>query len=255
MSIRAADADDADRIREVAERSFAASYSLSPSEIETILEVEFAPDPLAQRIGGDDAVLFVAERDDETVGFAEGRVRDEGDGEVVWLHVHPYARGEGLGTSLFEHATDELRDRETSRLRAVVHAQNEEGSEFFDRFDFESAGTEQRQIGDHRFRFDVFTDSPGAPETADVDDGEPTMPDDERITVEGEERYVDPDDEIPGDQAPFYGVYEAADRDDRYGFYCSNCGTFTGSVDGLGTIVCEECGNVHRPDEWDASYL
>ena len=53
----------------------------------------------------------------------------------------------------------------------------------------------------------------------------------------------------------FYVMFADEAREERYGFYCSNCGTFTDSVDGLGKIVCEKCDNEHRPEEWDASYL
>ena len=44
-------------------------------------------------------------------------------------------------------------------------------------------------------------------------------------------------------------------REERYGFYCFSCGTFTDSVDGFAKIVCEKCDNERRPEEWDASYL
>jgi hypothetical protein len=50
MEIRQATAQDADRIREIAESSFQASYALSPLDIETIVEGEFAVDPLSDRI-------------------------------------------------------------------------------------------------------------------------------------------------------------------------------------------------------------
>lgn len=248
MNVRPATESDSGAIREVAEQSFRASYALSPAEIEAILDVEFGAEAVTERLGEEDDLLYVAEREGAVIGFVEARLAD-GEGELVWLHVAPPSRGRGAGSELFERATAELHDRTGDGIRAVVLSENQEGSDFFERFEFATADTGEVDIGGTTFRVEYYTEDPGAGR-----EGEQVVPDD-GIPVEGQRRYVDRDETVPGDEEPFLVVFEDEDREQRYGFYCTNCGTFTGSIDSLGRIVCDSCGNVHRPDEWDASYL
>lgn len=251
MNVRSATESDSDRIGEIAERSFEASYALSPQQIEGILESEFDPGQIERRIEEGDDILLVAEHEEEgIVGFVDGRVVDDDAGEIVWLHVSPTSRGQGAGTELFQTAVAQLRERSTEEVRAHVLAQDSEGGEFFERFEFEHAGQTDREIGSLSLNEEVFVDEPTPDE-----DPEPIVPDDEEVVVDGKRRHVDPDESIPGDEDPFFIVYEADAREERYGFYCSNCGTFSDSVDGQGKVVCENCGNLHNPEEWDASYL
>lgn len=258
MEVRPATEQDSQRIREIVRQSFQTSYSLSPEEIDTITETEFGDEAVEDRIEDDDTRLFVAEQDDVPVGFAETRLNEEGDGEVFWLHVEPGSRGQDVGTELFEHSTAQLRERTAEHVHALVLTQNEEGNQFFENWDFERGDSEEREIAGKEFRVDIFTNTPEEiSEDSELQEegDEATVPEDGEITVDGETRYVDVDEEIPGEDGRFFVVYEDPEYDERYGFYCSNCGTFTSSVDGQGKVVCEECGNVHRPDEWDSSYL
>jgi len=248
METRTATASDSDAIRDVAARSFRASYSLSPDEIEQLLEIEFETAQLEDRLADEDTLLAVAQQDDTVVGFVEGRLAGEGLGEIHWLHVSPPARGEGAGTQLFEHATAELRERETDEIRALVLAQNQEGSEFFEQFAFEHAGRDDHEIESTTLHVEVFTDAPAEAETE-------SHPVPGEITVEGQTQYLDHEETVSGEEGAFYLVFEDERREEHYGFYCSNCGTFSDSADGLGKVVCEECGNAHNADEWDASYL
>jgi ribosomal protein S18 acetylase RimI-like enzyme len=248
MDIRPATESDSDTIREVAEQSFRTSYALSPEEIEAIIDVEFGTDALAERLDEDSVLLYVAEDDEAVIGFVEAQVT-EGEGRLVWLHVAPPSRGQGAGTELFERATAELRDRTSDRIRAVVLSEDQEGGEFFEQFEFEEGDTGEVDIGGTTFRVEYYTDEPGESQ------GEESVVPDDEITVDGQRRYVDHEETIPGDEEPFLVVFEDEDRENQYGFYCTNCGTFTDSIDSLGKIVCDTCGNVHRPDEWDRSYL
>lgn len=66
---------------------------------------------------------------------------------------------------------------------------------------------------------------------------------------------VDQEETLAGSDGPFLSTYDRADQDELYGYYCGICGTVVEAMDGLGRVVCEGCGNVHRPDYWDDSYL
>lgn len=75
-----------------------------------------------------------------------------------------------------------------------------------------------------------------------------------RMSEEGETLYVADDEVERGSEGPFYTVYRSANREKRYGYLCSNCDTLNNAMDPMGRIVCNECGNTKKPDEWDAAY-
>ncbi len=250
MEIREAVESDSDRIQATAEQSLQASYAFSPIEIELIVEAELGAESIAARLDDDERILLVAERDDILLGFAEAKTETDERGEIVWLHVDPTERGRGVGTELTERVIADLRERAVKGIQAIVLAQNQEGSEFFEQFDFESVDQTDREFGEETFSAEVYSNL-----AAERTDEGYTLPESEQIEVEGQPRYIDPGESISGDEAPFLLVFEAEHREDRFGFYCTNCGSFTDSIDGNGKVVCEDCGNVHNPDEWDDSYL
>lgn len=252
MNVRQATGADSDRIREVAEKSFRASYALSPIDIESIVEIEFTSESLDSRFEDDDCLILVAEDDDdEVVGFTEGEVIDGSAGEIRWLHVDPTERGYGIGTELFERVLADLRERAVEEIHAVVLADNQEGGEFFQQFEFEPEDTVDREFDDRTLNVEVYRDETHQSEETKAY----TVPEGGEITVDGQTRYLEPEESISGDEGEFLFVFAEESRTDRFGFYCTNCGTFTDSVDGQGTVICEECGNEHRPEEWDDSYL
>ena len=77
----------------------------------------------------------------------------------------------------------------------------------------------------------------------------------EAMTVESEGTlYVDHDDAERGSEGPFYAVYSTESASDRWGYFCSACGTVDNAMDTMGRIVCNQCLNVRKPDEWDAAH-
>lgn len=250
MKIREATESDSNRIRDIAERSFQASYALSPRDIETILETEFEAESITAGVDDDMRILLVAEQDDTILGFVETRITAGERGEIVWLHVDPTERGKGVGTELFERALARLRERVTEKIQAIILAENQEGGEFFERFDFKHSGRTERDFGDKTVHAEIHLDV----DEEQAEEGY-TVPEAEEIAVDGEPRFLDPDESISGDEAPFLFVFEEESREERFGFYCTNCGSFTDSIDGQGKVVCENCGNTHNPEEWDGSYL
>lgn len=250
MEIREATARDSDSIRAVAEQSFQASYALSPRGIEAIVESEFEEEALTAGLDDDNKIMLVAEGDDELLGFVEIRITAGDKGEIVWLHVDPTNRGNGVGTELFERALADLRERAVETIQAMILTDNQEGGEFFERFDFKQSGRTEREFGDKTLHVEIHLDT----KEAQAEEGY-TVPEAEEIAVDGEPRFIDPEESLSGDEAPFLLVFEEEAREERFGFYCTSCGSFTDSIDGQGKIVCENCGNTHNPEEWDESYL
>ena len=156
MNVRQATEGDTDRITEIAEESFRASYALSPLDIEAIIDIEFASEPLHSKLEKDEQLLLVAERDDNILGFVQGRVMNGDAGEITWLHVSPTERGEGVGTALFERILADLRERGVEDIHAVVLAENQEGGEFFEQFAFESHDQKDRQFDERTLNVEVY---------------------------------------------------------------------------------------------------
>lgn len=73
-------------------------------------------------------------------------------------------------------------------------------------------------------------------------------------TPDGEQVYVSRSEGLRGSEGPFFVVYVSDDADDRWGYYCSNCDTFDNAMDTMGRIACNQCGNIRKPDEWDAAH-
>lgn len=249
MKIRSATERDNEGIKEIAEQSFQASYSLSPLDIESIIEVEFGAENPGSRLDDDSRMVFVAEEDEELLGFVEARQNDD-SGEIRWLHVAPTERGYGVGTELFEHVLADLRERAVENIQATVLSDNQEGGEFFQQFDFEAGGQTERKFDERTLHVETYQIHPAEQTNEDF-----TIPENEEITVDGSTRFLDAQAAIAGDEAQMLPVFADEAHEDHYGYYCTNCGTFTDSVDGQGRIICEDCGNEHRPEEWDESYL
>lgn len=278
-AVRAAEPDDGDRVRELAESAMTASYALSPGEIETLLETEYGEDAWDEKASDDETVLFVAELDGTVVGVVEGVANDEGT--VRRLYVDPEQRGRGVGTTLVERAISELHDRDVDPVRALVLTADTESGGFLTKFGFAQTDEREVDVGGIDLVETVYTE--GAEESDDAvsdddvaetsesgapasdmsddapDDDQPSKGDPDElpdtVTVDGEERYLG-DDLLSGTEGPFASTYEDEGREEAYGYYCGNCGSTDVSVDSMDRLKCSECGNTHQADEgYDGSYL
>lgn len=267
MDLREPNSGDTDRLRELVESAMTASYALSPQQIESIVEEEFGDE---RSWDGSDMVALVAEGGEETetvIGVVEAELDGE-TGEVRWLFVDPEYRGGGVGTRLFEAAVETLRDRGAERVQASTFEANSEGARFFERFDYERTDERQVELGDESLIEYVYTEPSAAGERADsakTDEGELEFPDTEvrdgaltATTADGERVYIDRDDEESGTEDAFFVTYTDEAHTERFGYYCSNCGSLDVSVDDMDRMRCGECGNAHATrssEEYDDSYL
>lgn len=77
----------------------------------------------------------------------------------------------------------------------------------------------------------------------------------ESRTIEtGETVYVDSTERFHASKGPFEQVYLDADGTTAWGYACSNCESLDTAVDTMGRIVCNQCGNTRKPEEWDAAH-
>ncbi|RAW44619.1 GNAT family N-acetyltransferase [Halorubrum sp. 48-1-W] len=249
MNVRPMESDDRERIGEITRDSLQSSYSLSPAQIETILEEEFDDAALTDLLDDPDTVVLVAEVTVDEVETVHGFVTVElgTKATIRWLHVDPAVRGEGVGTALLDRVRERFDDEP---IAASILDDAVEGGEFLEGFGLKQSGHDRIRVGGEEFAVTVFT---GGQSTANP--AEPTVTVPASVTVDGVDRSVDRDDSVPGSEAPFFTVYCADDEADAYGYFCSQCGSTNVSTDGLDRLECGECGNTHLADEWDDAYL
>lgn len=77
---------------------------------------------------------------------------------------------------------------------------------------------------------------------------------DATVPADGELVYIDQTAVERGSKAPFFTVYLDEGQQRRYGYVCGNCDSLETAMDTMGRIVCSECGNQRKPDQWDAAH-
>lgn len=272
MKVREPTTDDIERIRELARSTMTASYSLSPQQIDIIIDEQFEEGRMTDLLERDEGRLFVLEDEEwETiVGFAESHLDGE-SGELRWLFVDPEHRGRGLGEELFEMTTEKLREDGAEEIHAKVLEANREGSQFLESSDFKEVDSRQVEYGDESFveyRYvpdSTGTDSDRAGDDAEIDPAEMTLENTEThdgvttaTTDDGRTVYLNRDQTKSGTESPFFVTYSDQKFEDRFGYYCSNCGSLETTRDAQDHIECVDCGNVHTPksaESYDGSYL
>ena len=241
MPVRQATPADADAIRDIARRSMEASYSLSPGAIDTAISNWYGDEELAEKFDDEELFVLVYESEDEVLAFAESTVVGD-QGDVLWLHVDPMYRGEGIGTELFEQTRETLAEHGAETLRGRVLADNEQGNTFYERHGLEKTGEGRVEIDDTPYVENIYTEA-----TAD-DLQTISGPNDERL-------YVDHTDADRGSKGPFHVVWMDRGREEAYGYFCGNCESLVTSMDSMGQMECDECGNHRKPTRWDAAYM
>lgn len=73
-------------------------------------------------------------------------------------------------------------------------------------------------------------------------------------TAGGETIYVDRGEGERGSKAPFFVAYVTEAGKERWGYLCGNCETVDNAMDTMGRLECNVCGNLKKPDEWDAAH-
>jgi ribosomal protein S18 acetylase RimI-like enzyme len=83
-------------------------------------------------------------------------VVDDDEGHVLRLYVDPEHRRRGVGSRLLERACEELFERGTDRVFALVLADNERGNAFYRDHGFEKVDENETTIAGASFRENTF---------------------------------------------------------------------------------------------------
>lgn len=250
MEVRDATADDFEAMRTTAAASMHESYDsfLGPETIDGALEEWYGADTLAAQMEAEGALVFVAEDDDDVVGFVQAEVvsKDPVEGRILWLHVHPDARGDGIGSRLFVRAQEELRQRGAEQITGVVLEGNEVGTAFYEGHGFTRAGDREVEVGDESYAEVLYVEAEsGVSEWESLDE----------YDLDGRPVYVSYSEADRGSKGPLYTAYSDPDRDRKYGYFCGACHSFDVSMNSMGVVECNECENRRKATRWDASYL
>ena len=247
MEIRGLAAGDGPSLREIAHRSLMASYDdlLGQRVIEEAVESWYGDDAVATYLAGEEMEFLIAAEDGKEIGFAQSHVvEDLHKGRILWIHVDPAHRERGVGTRLLDRMTGRLHDRGIDTVSAVVLASHAAGIEFYESRGFEPLATRTVTIADQEYEEVVLREQ-----------GIEYDPLEMRLTPDGDEVFIDFDESDRGSLAPFCAVYRDPHRERRWGWFCTGCESFATSMDTMGRIQCNDCGNTRQPTRWDAAYL
>jgi ribosomal protein S18 acetylase RimI-like enzyme len=242
MNVRTARPADRPAIRDIARRSLHSSYSLDPKAIMFAVDEWYEEDTLTDLLAEEMHLLLVAEEDGQVIAFSEGECTPSGEGRIMWLHVDPAHRGRHVGFDLYDETERHLREMGATHLHARVLDDNEVGNEFYREHDFEKVGEQTVEIGEETYIENIYVESDYAEmESIVLDDG---------TTV-----YLSHEETDTGSLDVFLTVYGDPEGEEKYGYYCANCGSLANAMDAMGRIECNACGNVRKPTRWDAAYL
>lgn len=249
MRIRAGTPNDFPGMRDVANRSLAASYDdvLDAEARQRAVESWYGadqspPSVLAEEMDDGRTVVLVAEEDGEIAGFAQAFLA-EGVGCIEWIHVRPDRRDEGVGDDLRARIEELLAERGADRIEARVIEANEAGRAFYEARGYELESTRQIRIGEERVsELTLVADAGGSDHAEPVETGE-------RQDVE-----IATDEAEHGTKGPFHPTFSEESREERLGWHCGACDSLDVNMGTMGEIVCDDCGNQRRPRRWDAAY-
>lgn len=250
MDVRQANTDDIPGIRSVAHRSLKDSYDFLDEEvIDRAVEQWYGDDSLERSLTDDNDVILVGVVDDEVAAFSQSAViGEEGTvGEIRWLHVDPEYRHQGMGPALYDRTAEVLDKHGVGRVRGLVLAGNDAGTQFYEHHGMTKVGERSVEIGGETYTELVYETTERVPDVAAENV--------ETRELDGRTVYVSFDEAERGSQGDFHPAYRDEERTELYAWLCSNCGSLDTAMDSMGQMQCNECGNVRKPTRWDASYL
>lgn len=250
ISIREATAVDDDAIRRIARRSMNQSYSsfLAETEIDKAIDRWYGTETFEDLVSDPNTIFLTAVKNETIVGFSQSHLVDTPagmTGEIHWLHVDPDHRENGIGTSLLNNTRAILEDHDVDRINGLVLSDYEAGNVFYEENGLIYVESRPIEIGGEPFEENVYSDVSPAGE-----DREPQI--ESYTTADGETLYLNYEESEIGRDGPFFAAYTTRELGDRYGWFCSNCGSVDVAMDTMGRIVCNQCGNRHKATRWDA---
>jgi L-amino acid N-acyltransferase YncA len=116
--------------------------------VKDVWEQDVLPDVFRAQIGRDASALWVAEENDDVLGFVSAFLTVAGDGRRRWevdlIAVRTASRGRGLGARLIRRICEDSRARTTSLTRALIRVENVPSQRAFEKAGFTTDGRPHR---------------------------------------------------------------------------------------------------------------
>ena len=143
VTVRRARPEDASAIAKLALELFAQHRDYDPERFADLGSIEGAEHYYGSRTTADDAMVIVAESDEEVVGFVYAEFIERNYAELlesaVWVHdlfIEEVARGTGAGKSLIDAVAEAGRKAGADKLVLTAAAKNESARRFFGELGF-----------------------------------------------------------------------------------------------------------------------
>lgn len=156
MEIRRARASDAPALAAIAERTFRATFSAgtAAADMDAYCAASYGADIQAREIGDPDLVTWIAESDDELIGFAQWRpvqaidcVAAERPSELSRIYVDAAWHGRGVAHRLMQEVLTMAADRGADCVWLGVWEQNPKAAAFYRKFGFIVVGEHVFPVG------------------------------------------------------------------------------------------------------------
>jgi [ribosomal protein S18]-alanine N-acetyltransferase len=105
--------------------------------------IAYAEEELRQFLSARDAIVRVADRDGEILGFIIAQIyrgRPTFQGRIITIDVAPAHRKSGVGGLLMDACEEEMRRRAVARVRLEVAASNISAQSFYRKYMYEAIG-------------------------------------------------------------------------------------------------------------------
>lgn len=154
--VRTASTADTDALAHLAEQTFLEAFEAAnePGNIRAYVKQAFSPAQVSKELRESNATFFVAERDAALVAYAKVRasgvpecVGSDRATELQRIYVEQRFVGTGIGRILLDAAIQATRDAGHDVLWLGVWEHNPDAVAFYERFGFETVGTQDFMMG------------------------------------------------------------------------------------------------------------
>lgn len=158
LEIRKATIEDAAILTEMARKSFYDTFhdhpKNAPEDLKSYMDEAFTAEVFAEELADKDSIFFVAEIEDEIVGYAklkqnsrEDDISGENPIELCRLYASQEFIGKGIGKSLMLKSLDFAKENDHDVMWLGVWEFNYPAQKFYTKFGFEKCGEHIFQLG------------------------------------------------------------------------------------------------------------
>lgn len=159
LTLREATPDDVTGVLRIAERGWNTTYAdiLSQETIDAAMAEWYDTDTIREFIESEDVAYFVAERDENIVGYVSGGPSNEANVATLGaIYVDPDYWNEGIGTALLREFEEFCRRRNYETVRFLVLSENDIGESFYRKQGYEIIEKQETDLFDETVSENLF---------------------------------------------------------------------------------------------------